>query len=564
MKSVILALSILILIWIVVVSIINPSGEFMINDDWAFVRTLEILISEGRLAPTGWGPSWAPGGPALLTHLIWGRLFTYFWGFTLTGLRISVLVLGILGSVALLILLRLFKAGAAEALWATLAVAFNPLFLSQCFTYMTDVTFTSMMIFSVLFLAVGMEGGKIYVIVLGLIFALLSILTRQLGIVIPAAFVLMCFVHPKGRRMGRWTALWLTLALAIIPWLAFEYYLSVTGSTPLSRHFVLREIFLNPVAKGLPDYFRFLLRNLFSCGLMYIGLFISPVLALKYRPLISWTPFRYFVVIFTGMFVLFEVVLIAGIVDAPVRFCSNVIFNLGIGPILLKDVYIMGVHLPWALPQTWYYLIFYWAAISVAAFLSLASWSLAHLLKGLAREDRSEIAFLPTLCLVAGLLYLGIILPSAFQDRYLIAPCVLFIIWLISDRESSVQPSFRPFVVILGAVPLIFLIWFSVSGVHDFMELKRAQKNAVDYLVQEKGVSPCQIDAGFEFNGYHCYDPNFQPAKGLSWWWVHKEDYLLTLGPLPGYDTVRTFPFKRYAGPPGTIHVLKPNEQGGR
>ena len=101
---------------------------------------------------------------------------------------------------ALLILLRLFKAGAAEALWATLTVVFNPLFLSQSFTYMTDVTFTSMMIFSVLFLAVGMESRKTYVIALGLVFALLAILTRQLGIVIPAAFVLMCFV--ASRRAG--------------------------------------------------------------------------------------------------------------------------------------------------------------------------------------------------------------------------------------------------------------------------------------------------------------------------------------------------------------------------
>ncbi len=42
---------------------------------------------------------------------------------------------------------------------------------------MTDVTFTSMMIFSVLFLAIGMEGPKTLVIAIGLVFALLAILT---------------------------------------------------------------------------------------------------------------------------------------------------------------------------------------------------------------------------------------------------------------------------------------------------------------------------------------------------------------------------------------------------
>src|SRR5208283_658842 len=168
------------------------------------------------------------------THLIWGRLFTYFWGFSLTGLRVSVLVLGILGSVAMLVVLRLFKASVAEAFWATLTMVFNPLFLSQSFTYMTDVTFASMVIFSVLFLAIGIDNRKIHIVALGLIFALLAILTRQLGIVIPVAFVLVCFVHPAGLSVGKWKALFLTLILVIVPWAAYEYYLSVTGSTPIS------------------------------------------------------------------------------------------------------------------------------------------------------------------------------------------------------------------------------------------------------------------------------------------------------------------------------------------
>jgi hypothetical protein len=224
----------------------------------------------------------------------------------------------------------------------------------------------------------------------------------------------------------------------------------------------------------------------------------------------------------------------------------------------------MGVHRSWEAPPAVYYPIVYWAAVGMAAFISLASWSLARLLKGLTRRDGSQIAFLPSLCLVAGLLYLGVIVLSGFQDRYLIAPCVLFIIWLISDREPSVQPVLTPLAVILAAAPLICFMYFSVTGVHDFMELKRAQKKAVDYLVQEKSVNPCHIDAGFEFNGYHCYDPNFEPVKGLSWWWVHKEDYLLALGPLPGYETIRRFAFERYAGPPGAIYVLKPLRKDGR
>jgi hypothetical protein len=74
-------------------------------------------------------------------HLLWGRLFTFFGGFSITVLRISVLTLGILGSCALLVLLRLGGASAWVALWGALTLVVNPLFLSQSFTYMTDITF---------------------------------------------------------------------------------------------------------------------------------------------------------------------------------------------------------------------------------------------------------------------------------------------------------------------------------------------------------------------------------------------------------------------------------------
>jgi hypothetical protein len=75
----------------------------MVNDDWAFVKALETLAFEGRMPTTGWGPSWAPGGPSLIVHLLWGHLFTFLGGFSITILRISVLTLGILGSCALLV-----------------------------------------------------------------------------------------------------------------------------------------------------------------------------------------------------------------------------------------------------------------------------------------------------------------------------------------------------------------------------------------------------------------------------------------------------------------------------
>ncbi len=96
------------------------------------------------------------------------------------------------------------------------------------------------------------------------------------------------------------------------------------------------------------------------------------------------------------------------------------------------------------------------------------------------------------------------------------------------------------------------------------MEMKRSLKQAQDYLVYDLKADPCHIDGGFEFNGYHCASKDFKPVKDLSWWWVSREDYVLTLGPLPGYRTVRTFPFHRILGNNGAVHVLQPENRSPR
>jgi hypothetical protein len=152
--------------------------------------------------------------------------------------------------------------------------------------------------------------------------------------------------------------------------------------------------------------------------------------------------------------------------------------------------------------------------------------------------------------------YFGVILLTGFHDRYLIPMCVFLLIWLFSEKRFRRDDFFRLKTVIPAAFALILMGVFSLAGTHDFMETKRSLKKAQDYLVYEKGVNPCDFDGGLEFNGYHCYRSDFKPVDGLSWWWVEKEDYLLALGPLPGYDVIRAFPFKRYMGPKGEVLVL--------
>lgn len=540
-------------VWAAIVLVVNPCGEFSVNDDWSFVKILEAPWSGGKMPATGWGK----GGPSAIVHVLWGGLFRHIGGPSLTVLRLSVLFMGVLSSVALLTLLHLSGASRYLALWGALALVFNPLFLSQSFTFMTDVTFCAILIFSFLLLYLAVERSNVAFTVAGLLLSLLAILTRQIGIVIPLAFVTTCFLHPRGGDLGRVRALVLTLAVALVPWLGYEYFLSMAGSTPVTEHDVLRNILAVPESLGPWRYAVHLIQNLFLVALGYSCFFVSPVLALRYPEALSRSPLKQLFILLTLGFVFLEAAILAGWINPPVMLHRNVIFDLGIGPVLLKDTYILKVRRVTGLPPGLFYAVVYCAAVAQVALWGLGIQWLRQLMQWQGTRDGDAASFLASLALCAAGLYVGIILLTGFHDRYLIPVCVLIIMWLVAGRVVS-NRSLHWSGPAPAAVTMLVMGSFSVAAVHDFMELKRAQHRATQYVIDKLGVSPCEFDGGFELNGYHCYRKEFTSVEGASWWWVAKEKYVLTLGPLPDYRVVKTIPFKRYLGSSGAIHVLAP------
>ena len=548
----------LLLVWAIIIAVVNPRGEFLVNDDWAFVKSLEAFRALGRITVTGWGPPGAPGGPALLMHLLWGDLFSRIFGFSLTNLRIAVLTLGILGSCGLLLLLRIAGVRPWLALLGTLTMVANPLFLSECFTYMTDVTFASLAIFAVLFLYLGVKKTSVAWIIAGLLLVLASVLTRQIGVVILLAFLVTCWLHPACAALGRVRLYLLGLALVILPWLAYEALLVHLGSSPITQHQVMKNILEFPKEKGFPDYLVFIFSSLFFFALGYSAFFVSPLLSGRLLSYLRSRSFRYLLAVFIILVVLFELAIITDLLLPPMIFFGNMLYNFGIGPIILKDTYILGIPRLAVISTAAYYLLVSWAALALGVMLALflgyvRQWRQTRF----AGEDRAN-SFLHSLVLLAVLFYLGIITLTYFEDRYLIPVMIFLVIWLTLDRATALGDAETFWKMLLGFVMVICLGGWSTCQVHDFMELKRSQKQAQDYALQTLGANPCFMDGGFEFNGYYCYRNDFQPPKGLSWWWVSREDYLITLGPLPGYRVLRIFLFQRYCGPPGAIHLLQP------
>jgi hypothetical protein len=228
---------------------------------------------------------------------------------------------------------------------------------------------------------------------------------------------------------------------------------------------------------------------------------------------------------------------------------------------LLKDTYLLGIHRTAPLSAPVFYLMVYWAVLAAGVLLGLVFSSFKKMV-AMARSAAGEIPFAPALCLLAAVMYMGIITFTDFHDRYLIPVCGFLIVWFVGTQFSE-DPDRPRLAVLPGLVTLLVLGAISPLIVHDFMEMKRTLTKAQQYLVRDLKVDPCRFDGGFEFNGYHCYERDFQKVEGLSWWWVKHEDYLLTLGDLPGYRVVRVFPFQRYAGQAGAVYILQSADRAG-
>lgn len=550
----------ILLFWLVAAAYVNPSGDFMVNDDWAFTRSLERLLNEGTLGEsTGWGPKNATGGPSLIVHLLWGALFTKILGFSPTALRVSVLTLGAIGALALYFLARVLGAGIGTALIVVAVLAYNPLYFSQSFTFMSDVSFTSLCALSLLCLSLGVIRHSSLALCAGAPCALAAILVRQIGAAIPLAFAAVSFVRPGIARIGGFHPGPVMLVATLGPWMMYEIFVARSGTAALTDHQKVQAIFTTILEKGAPDYLVFTARQFFHSALCYLGFFLAPLTVLAAPVFLKNRFVKAALAILTAGLIPLECAIIFGLIDPPTVLYRNVIFDLGIGPVLLKDTYILGISRAWTMPKALFYGIAY---ISVCSAICVATRAAADLwrLVGEGRgRDRDPVSVCGDIALTAGFIYLGTILLTGFHDRYLI-PLILFgVVWFVAGPLHDLKGDFSRKRVCAACALLLVMGAFSVVATRDFMSLKRSVQAAHGYLLDELRVPPCKVDGGFEFNGRHCYDPEKSPREPLSWWWVDEERYVVTLGPLPGYRTVRRFPFSRKLGPDGAVHILAPN-----
>jgi 4-amino-4-deoxy-L-arabinose transferase-like glycosyltransferase len=161
---------------------VPPVGEFPIDDDWLYARTVQSLLEQGRLEL----PVWAAN--SLVLQVYWGALFSRFLGFSHEVLRLSTLVLGAAGVLACYLLLRELLDD-RRALLGALLLLFNPLYVFLSYSFMTDVPFLSLALWSLFCSVRALRGPRPSVawLAAGSVLAGGAYLVRQVGVLLPMA-----------------------------------------------------------------------------------------------------------------------------------------------------------------------------------------------------------------------------------------------------------------------------------------------------------------------------------------------------------------------------------------
>jgi hypothetical protein len=475
-----------------------------------------------------------------LPQAYWGAFFCTLFGFSYESLRISTFVLGEVGLLASYLLLRELGAKEVVAALGALTMGCSPLYLNLSVTFMTDVPFTALVLVSLSLYVRGANRGALGPIVAAYVVALLALLIRQFALVLPIAFATAQLMQHRW-TLRRSLLVGTPILLFAAVHLGFQRWMVATGRTTG---------FMVPVEGLLHLDLRAALFNAgrFLPVIPSLGLLVLPFVAL----LPPWVarrqgtkprnlyPLAATIVLGLALCALWW---LKGPKGPPL--VGNVLAEFGVGPLTLPDTYLLRRNFPYVPGAEVFWPLMAALGCFAAAVLTVATGRVAgSVVAGVRKwEDRRTLwphALLLTFLTAyfGSLVLVGLMAPMF--DRYflLLVPPLCGILVLGAGRSVSEG---RSRYVVAGAL-LAGMAALAVASTHDWLAWHRARWEAIAFLTGQ-GVTPSQMDGGYEFHGVTTYHPSMTPRKGLSWWWVHDDAYVIASGPLPGFEEVAGFGF---------------------
>ena len=268
------------IIFVGTVAFVGPSGDFPLNDDWSYAISTRTLVTTGSWKPNGWG------GKTLITNALWAAPVCSASHCGFDALRLTTLLASLLLFSATFFLVRLNSEGTIEPIVAASLVAFNPIAYATSFTFMTDILFAALVTISTLLYIASLKRDLVLLAVLGTIVALAATLSRELGLCLPLAYLIVRLL-PAGKCCRTTVLCSVPLILCAASLLLLNGWLRATARVPANSNAQLEQIAVM-LSSSPRVTLRAILLNLITVAL-YLGLFSVPVLLLTTRPtVVTW------------------------------------------------------------------------------------------------------------------------------------------------------------------------------------------------------------------------------------------------------------------------------------
>lgn len=513
--------------------LVNPWGDFPLNDDWSYAKSVNWLEEEGKIVLGNW--------PAmtLATHIVWGFVFAKIFGFSFLALRISTFVSALIGIYTLFQIGIKISNRKEIAFALSLSLLFNPIYFSLSNTYMTDVNFCTLLIMGIYLAIQFFEKPSIRILLLIFVVSVALVLLRQYGIILPIVFAF-CSLFMKPRT---WTYVLLSILLCVMTYLIYlryEKYLQGALGPQAAYKFsnslsLTDEKFWETFLYGIETRYKIILIHfLFYPFVFVFGFLPSIVKSVKWQ----WQLILY-LFIFAFTYWLF--------IDQPLQ-VGNIFSNVALGTDTsyqtLSGKFSGQVHF---YSQTFQIVlnVIKSAFISISAYLLIVSLVIMYRNRGEKWKPSMRSIFL----IILFFSYLPMILiTETFFDRYQL-PVILLGLILFSAAFKTYSFSFRWFLI-----PCVFWMSISIAGTHDYFSWNSLKWQAYSTLEKETANAEDRIQPGFEImcwsKGPEVYLQDFSD--------LHKFNYLIQFDPIDSFVTYKNYPYQRWLLPGSdTLRVLK-------
>jgi Dolichyl-phosphate-mannose-protein mannosyltransferase len=513
-------------IWVLSILLVNPLGNFPLNDDWAYAKSVKILYENGNLVIGDWP------GMTLIGQVLPGAFVSYFFGFSFVSLRFYTLIVSLVGAITFYNLAKCLSSNKTLTGFTTLLFLFNPLYFSLSFTFMTDVHFLTTMLLSLFFFYKYLIKRRYSFIILATLFSVVCTMIRQPGLLVPLGFAITVFFSGQNLMSKiRSSIPFIVTSLSLV---IHSFWLSQSAESSAS---IVQFSDLIDLLYSL-DLYHFLVR--ISKSILYVGLFSFPLIVLFWKDIqqVFKSKIKKSIVIS----IITILLLLIGGVGFPT---GNILNNIGLGQKLLKDAY-WGENLSPHINQGLWVILLKIISISTSLGLILLFFQKKHFRKRAEQNLTFPSNYNPLklFIFITSVLYLGLIVLSAsYFDRYTI-PLFTFIILLLLPLQITITKAKR----FIAINCLLLVVFFSISATHDYLSWNRARWDALNYLTEERKIKPANIDGGFEFNGWYLtgistYGTTNKEDK--SWWFVNNDEYVIAFGGIDGFQKIKGFQYQK-------------------